>query len=677
MLKVIQWDQRQIKKKLSDKLSDAKLYRKRCTEGKWKENEITVFEPGGMHNSNDFDMASFDIDSAIQSVFDVDVNVPDVNYVYRHVKFLHSQLIANPPIVQPRPNSTDVADKRSAEAADALIHYAMRQYKLKNAFELSCLNTMVYGLGWIKTIWDETKGRILDFDDSKGVLKVEGDMSMKSKSVWDIWVQPSKESWTDVEWVFERVWYSDDELDFHFTPKQVKLIKKEADRKNQQSDSRSYADKFRTGDDFKEAEYGVYWYWEKGLPMNGYLGRYIACLGDGTPINEMEVNPHRFIPTEVREEKLNGDLEEADLYSIARLPFHPLEGDKVSGQFYPNTFVSYEKAIQDMINKLDHLTMENIEAQGAIVQVVSEASGVDETSINDGGPWQVMRVSNIQEAPKFITAGGQMPDIQAFRDKLKAAGEDMAALNESMFGQQSREQSAMAMEYAVSQGNLVRRNIFEHYVYQVEAVYKDYLDMVRTHWNTSRTIRVMGKEKAFEAFSIKGASIEGGFDIVVEYGTSMFLDPVLRKQELVQNFAMYQQMGIDPKVLLEGMEMGDAESIHDYIKAWERRQSEVFEQMKANDIYIEPEEMQDHQAMIAYGYKYLSTAEFRDLEEGDKALIRQHIKAREELAKATVGGAGTGALQGQAPAGPVAPEQGGGAVGVPPVPPQGPGIAQG
>ncbi len=672
MMKVVKWDAKDIKTKLSNKINDCKLYRRRCKESSWKEDEITVLEPGGLHNSDDFDASYFDIDSAIQSVFNNDDNVPNVNYVYRHVKFLHSQLIANPPVVQPRPNSTDVMDKRAADSADAIIHYSLRQYNLKEVFELSSLNVMVYGLGWVKSVWDPSKGRILDFDDDSGLMRVEGDLSFNAPSVWDMWVQPSKERWEDMEYVFERRWYNEEELEFHFTPKQVKLIKKSGDRKSQQENSRSYADKFRSGDDFRETIYGVYHYWEKGLPTNGYLGRYIICLGDGTPVTELDVNPHRFVPTEVREERLNGDIEPAEMYSVARLPFHPIQGDKVPGQFYSNTFVSYEKAIQDMINKLDHLTMENIEANGAQILAVPEGSGIDETSVNDGGPWQVLRVSSSQEKPSFITSGGQMPDIQMFREKLKGAGEDMAALNESMFGQQSREQSAMAMEYAVSQGNLVRRNIFEHYVQQVEGVYKDLLDMVRTYWTTSRTIRVMGKEKAFEAYTVKGASIDGGFDIIVEYGTSMFLDPVLRKQEFVQNFAMYQQMGVDPKVLLEGMELGDVESVHDTIKAWERRQAEIFEQMVANDIYIEPQEMQDHQAMIAYGYRYLSTAEFRDMDEGDKKLIEKHIQQREQLAKGTIGGSGPGALNGQAPAGPAAPAEGEAQMPMPP--PQGPGI---
>jgi hypothetical protein len=225
----------------------------------------------------------------------------------------------------------------------------------------------------------------------------------------------------------------------------------------------------------------------------------------------------------------------------------------------------------------------------------------------------------------------------------------------------------------VSQGNLVRRNIFEHYVQQVEEVYKDYIDIIRTHWNTSRTIRVLGKEKAFEEYTIKGSDVSGGFDFAVEYGTSMFLDPVLRRQEYMQNIQMYQGMGVDPKALLENMEMGHLPSLHDSQRAWKRRQMEIFEQMIANDIYIKPEEMQDHQAMIAAAYEYLSTGEFRDLKEDDKKLIRQHIRDREELAKSSIaGGQGGGAPQAPAPGG-AAPAQGA-APGMPPMPPQGPGM---
>ena len=674
MIKIVQWPEKQIKTKLEKRLEDAKYYRQRCAEIKWRENEITVFEPGGLHQDESSNTGFADIDIALQEAFNTDENVPNVNYVYRHVKFLHSQLIANPPMVQPRPNSSDVSDKRSAECADAAIHYGLRQYKMKQKFERSCLDLFVYGLGWIATEWDATKGGIVSFDEDKGAMKVEGDFHARSINPWDIWVQPSKEAWEDVDWVFERKWYNEEELEFYFKPKAVALITKKGETRHQASNNnRPYADRFRLGNQFQEKEYAVYWYWEKGTPLNAYLGRHVACLGDGTPLTEMGTNPHRFIPSEVREQALNKEIEEAEIYYKARLPFHPLLGDIVSGQFYPNTFVSYEKASQDMINKLDHLTMENIEANGALVLAVSEGSGVNETDVNDGGPWQVQRVSSMNEKPSFITPGGQMPDIQSFREKLKGAGEDMAALNESMFGQQSRETSAMAMEYAVNQGNLVRRNIFDHYTTQTESVWNDYLDIVRTHWTTPKTVRVIGKEKAFDTYSISGANIAGGFDIVVEYGTSAFLDPVLRKQNFIQNFQLYQQAGVDMKVLLDAVELGDEESVHDYIKSWERRQSEIFQIMVAENIYIKPEEMQDHQAMVSYGYKYFATAEFRDLEDKHKKLLHQHIKEREGLAKATMAGSPGGALNQQTASSPA--NTGAGAA-APPAPPQGPGLGQ-
>jgi hypothetical protein len=681
MIKVIKWDDRKkCDKLLAKRLADAKAYRKKVAEHKWRQNEITVFEPGGLHNSEESDVAFFNIEDALQSMMTAEVNMPNVNYVYRHVKFLHSQLMANPPVVQPRPNSTEIKDKRAAESADALVHYGIRQYKFKKVFELDTLNCMVYGLGWTKICWDSTKGKIIDFDEKNGTLKVEGDISLKSKSPWDMWVQPAREDWDDIDYVFERCWYTEEELEMlpSLDKHAIKMIKKEGERKSEMEDGISWADKFVRGNDFQEELYGIYWYWEKGTISNGYLGRYVPCLGNGKTLGPVKPNPHRFIPTEVIEENRKGDIEEADMYEVARLPFHPLQGDKVSGLFYANTFISYEKAIQDMINKLDHLTMENIEANGSLVLAVTEDSGVDEESINDGGAYQVVRVADMANKPSFINPAGQMPDIQMFRDKLKNAGEDMAGLNESMFGQQSREQSGLSMEYAVSQGNLVRRNIFEHYVQQVEEVYRDYLDIIRTHWNTSRTIRVLGKEKAFDEYNIKGADISGGFDIVLEYGTSMFLDPVLRKQEYMQNMQVYQGMGVDPKALLDNVELGHLPSVHDSWRAWKRRQMEIFEQMIANDIFIEPEEMQDHQAMIEAGYEYLSTGEFRDLNDGDKNLIREHIKKREQLAKGTIAG-GPGVAGGAAPAGAPQPGMGaapaqGAAPGMPPVPPQGPGL---
>jgi len=47
-----------------------------------------------------------------------------------------------------------------------------------------------------------------------------------------------------------------------------------------------------------------------------------------------------------------------------------------------------------------------------------------------------------------------------------------------------------------------------------------------------RTIHVLGKEKAFDAMDIKGADIDSGYDLVVEYGASLSLDPLHAEKKL-------------------------------------------------------------------------------------------------------------------------------------------------
>ncbi|MCF1193498.1 hypothetical protein LRR18_18055, partial [Mangrovimonas sp. AS39] len=38
----------------------------------------------------------------------------------------------------------------------------------------------------------------------------------------------------------------------------------------------------------------LYQYWEKGLPTNGFLGRFCVCTRNGEPITEVKPNPERY-----------------------------------------------------------------------------------------------------------------------------------------------------------------------------------------------------------------------------------------------------------------------------------------------------------------------------------------------------------------------------------------------
>jgi hypothetical protein len=245
-----------------------------------------------------------------------------------------------------------------------------------------------------------------------------------------------------------------------------------------------------------------------------------------------------------------------------------------------------------------------------------------------------------------------MPQMGQLRDRLKAGGDDMAGVNESMMGEMSRETSGFSLQYATNQGNMIRRRLFNKYVLFVEDIFKAYLNLVRKYWDESRIISVLGKEKAFETMDIKGADIDGGYDLVVEYGASLSLDPSTRREELLQLMPLFEKAGVDNKTILAMMKLNELEGLYDIMQLASDRQSEIFTEMVMKNRYIAPRELEEHKGMLEYAYRYVMTAEFKHMDEDQKVLIEQHIKDREQLAAA-----GAGVQQAAGAPGP-APEMG-------------------
>ena len=89
---------------------------------------------------------------------------------------------------------------------------------------------------------------------------------------------------------------------------------------------------------------------------------------------------------------------------------------------------------------------------------------------------------------------------------------------------------------------------------------------------------------------------------------------------------------------------------------------EVFDEMIATNRFIPPEDLLDHENMIAWALEYFMTSEFQFLEPELKELCKQHIRDRVQLAaqeKAALQGPPPGATPGPTPslAGEVAPPE--------------------
>jgi hypothetical protein len=250
------------------------------------------------------------------------------------------------------------------------------------------------------------------------------------------------------------------------------------------------------------------------------------------------------------------------------------------------------------------------------------------------------------------------PDMSRYRELIKQGIDDMSGVNESMFGQQSRETAGFAMQYAVNQGSQIRKRLFNKFTMLTENVYRNYLDIIRENWKVSRLVTVMGKENALEAVDIKGADIDGGYDLTLSYGTNLSIDPLTRRQEILQYQPLFEKAGVTPRMSLELMKLNDLSGFFDATKLADSRQREYIERIIATQVYVPPELFEDHENMLAFARQYRMTQQFTALEPKIKDLIYKHIVERAHMpameSQLIAGGAGPGAPVG-AVTGEVAP----------------------
>lgn len=613
--KIITWNDEIAAKELKKRLANSMTSRA-GNERDWKVSEKTVFSTGFTSWGRD------NFQSDLNVAFDqVDNSTADVNisYAFKNLRFIHAQLSANPPTCIARPASSDPDDRQRADAADRLIRHAIRQYKMQEMVDRTSLNTLTYGSGFLKMTWNPHKGDIIDIDE-EGSITQEGDIDVTIPNTWDIFIDPDSDTWEGARYIFERKRIPFEEALYMWPDKKDILERHRITRSNASEFSYTPGASSPVTSKMRFDVVELYEYWETGLHVNAFLGRYAMSTRDGELLEPVKPNPHRFRPS--------GDTKAK--YEIARLPYHMFTDIDVPNSLWGKSVLDYVAPIQDTMNKLDSINLDNIQAHGVTRLVLPENAEITDDSITNT-PWDVVKITGNQ-GPHYMQAPNTMPQVDNLRAQVRLGIDDMWGINENMFGQQSREQSSLSMQYATNQGNMIRRRLFNKYAMFTEALYKSYLDLIRKYWTTEKTILVLGKEKALEAIQIKGADIDGGFDLIVEYGASLSLDPMTRRDEIMALQPMFEKAGVPVRVSLQMMKLNELEGLYDMMELAESRQREIFEEIISTGMYIAPEELQDHENMLAFSMQFIMTTEFKYLENDIKVLIRQHVKDRAALA---------------------------------------------
>ena len=604
------WSKEEAQKVIAKRLKYAKQFR-RSWECHWdKADELLMF-PSLLSSDRRYgvDPETFGFGDEGQE----DVLKLGVNYAFRNFRFIHAQLSSNPPVIAAQPTGPDPRKRMRADAADRLARWLLRAEYLQDTTDQCSAKTLAYGTGWIKTVWDPHKGDLVDYDPKTGEFQMEGKLEVSTPSTRDVWIDPDARKWQDVRYVFER---------YQMPIEEAEVLWPEFKEILQQSLVNEQERVIGVGASESPTQLvEIYEFWETGLSTNGMQGRHAFHLEDGTILGECNVSPFRFSPFKNSED-------EADMPPRASLPYHIFTDIDVIDEVYGKSFLDYIYPIQEILTKLDATTLMNIKAHGATKLLVSKDTKLEDEAYSDDA-FSIMQYTGTQ--PSHLAGPHQMPSIDSLREVLRVGGDDLAGINDSMLGIMKRETPGFALQYATNQGNLIRRRLFNKYVFLVESMFWGCLKIIRKHWTLPKMIKVLDEENIVNTVKFKGSDIEGGFDLKVEYGTTLSLDPITRRGEIMNMLPLFQQAGVDPQTLLSMLKLNELENLWDMSTLPEKRQREIFAIMTETGKYIAPREIQIHDKMLEYAYKYTATAEFNSLPEETKRLLERHIKEREQV----------------------------------------------
>jgi len=601
------WTTKEWKDNLSRRLKACKRHRARFDE-EMKAAAAIVYNQAADYSplTPTFD-TRFELDMG-----DVDEGDSHVrsNYTFKYVRFRHGQYSANPPSVIARPSSTDPTDREKADAADRVVRHGYQDKSAQELFDSALLKGLVRGSGWLKLVWDKDCGDVHDFNNETKEIEMDGDHRAYSPATLDMWVDPVAKCWADARYTFECHRMPLAEAVFKW-PHAKDELKKSL---NKGKDALEASD---AGEDMVE----IYEYYEKGLPLNGMAGRHAFCLEDGTTLGTPGANPHWR----------------------ALLPYHLFTDVDVEDQVYGKSTVSYVARKQELLDRFDSAVVDAMNAHACVRMAVSDQTELNDDDISDSN-YEIIKYSG-QVPPTFIQPPTLPPDLGRLRMDIKTDIQELMGVNDAQLGVQKRETSGFSQQTAIEAGNIVNRRGFNKYTSMVKSFWQHYLGLCVKHWSEERTILVLGKEKAFEAIQLKGADIAGGFDIVVEYGASLPIDPNMRREQLMLLMEPLQKAGVPMTRILQLLKLNELDTLYDELEQAADRQMEIFKEMialhkKGLDAYIEPEELENHEAMLIFCSKYRMSMEYKTLPEEVKPLIEKHIKDRMQLA-AQVKGQGT------------------------------------
>jgi len=528
-----------------------------------------------------------------------------MNHTFTFIRLLHSILLTNEPVTTVSPSDSTQESRDAAQAGDSLVIYAKKQYKVKQNIDMFILHALIYGMGCIRVDWDFNLGEPVDVDKKSQDIVFEGDIKLRVVSPDYYSIYSTSDSLLDVYGYLEEVWLDLDEAEAIYPKFVGKFIVSDKLKKYDQL-SNTFMDVHN--------KVCIYEYFEKKRPINANKGRHILFLEDKTVI-KAEDNP----------------------FNDKELPIVLFADVVLPNSLYPASIVDLLREPQRELNELFSRILENVKLYSRIYLLVDKNANINKDALSDDPTIPVEYTSSEGGVPPRPMEPPSLPQfVFTAYDMLVQMMQHITGIREFSRGQMPKAVSGFTANLMIEADQKVFTQVHERYKESVKLIYEKILKLIQQYWVENRTINILDKENEVEAKAFKGIMLDGGFDVTIDYGTSLPIDPAQRRQMVQELATMFQQMGVkvDGTRFVELLKLGDVLGTFDIGKAAGARQrKEIKTMMESKQVLPIDFDAEDQAAHYTELWNFFQTSEYVNLEEEVKNIMKEHAAMHQEANK--------------------------------------------
>jgi hypothetical protein len=591
-LKILKWDKKVTESKIKDLLAKFKDHQDSNTK-RFRDNEA-IYKS---EFYNEWNGTAFTSNRTLRTDSKKDQwsVTACMNHTFTFIRLLHSMLIQNEPIVTVSPANATAESKEAASGGDMVVRYSRRKYDVQAHVSSLVLNTLIYGIGNLRVDWNPLLGEIASVDEKGENVTMDGDADLRVVEPYNYLIISSSNEMKDIYGYVERIYMEKDEAQAVY-PDFYEEFENSQDTVSYDVSSNKQK---------KEAgKVCIFEYLEKGRAFNANLGRRVVFLENGTILDQGD-NP----------------------YDHKQIPCTFFTDIDVPDTLYPLSIIDMLRDPQKQVNDIMSRLLENVKLYSKIFLLVDRNAGLNEDAYTND-PTVPVEYNGVEGRPPSPMSPPSLPSFvfDAY-SMLVDMMQHIAGIRDFSRGQMTKAVSGFTANLMIEADNKVHLQVHEKYKKSIKDIYGFILKMYQQYKTEEELITILNEDNDIETEAFKGANLNGGFDVEVDYGTTLPVDPASRR-DLVREIATYaQQMGVpvDGNKVLDLMKLGDVIGSYDINKSAAKVQTREVKQMIDTHEYIKIDyDAQNHMGHYTNMQDYMNSGDYENLDDIQKQLLKDH-----------------------------------------------------